>query len=52
MDDPHGWSDAMLEIIEAEHVGGFRLRLRFSSGETGVVDLSKGRSAGSGIRAA
>jgi len=29
----------MLEIIEAEHVDGFRLRLRFSNGETGVVDL-------------
>ena len=29
----------MLEIVKAEHVGGYSLRLRFSTGETGVVDL-------------
>jgi hypothetical protein len=30
----------MLEILKAEHIDGFRLRLRFSSGESGVVDLT------------
>lgn len=29
----------MLEVIAAEHVEGYRVRLRFSNGETGVVDL-------------
>ncbi|MHC5057598.1 MAG: DUF2442 domain-containing protein [Planctomycetota bacterium] len=29
----------MLEVVEAEHVDGFRIRLRFSNGEAGVVDL-------------
>ena len=30
----------MLEIVKAEHIDGFRLRLRFNNGETGVVDLT------------
>ena len=29
----------MLEVVDAEHVDGFRMQLRFSNGESGVVDL-------------
>ena len=29
----------MLEITAAEHVDGYRIRLSFSDGESGVVDL-------------
>ena len=29
----------MLRVTEAEYLGGFRLRLSFSDGATGVVDL-------------
>ncbi len=29
----------MLEVTSAEHVEGYRIRLRFSNGESGVVDL-------------
>jgi len=30
----------MLEVTTAEYLGGHRLRLRFSNGEEGTVDLS------------
>jgi hypothetical protein len=30
----------MLEVTTAEHIGGHRLRLRFSNGDEGTVDLS------------
>lgn len=30
----------MLRVIHAEYVGGLRLRLSFSDGATGVVDLN------------
>lgn len=29
----------MLEVVNAEYVDGYRIRLRFSNGESGVVDL-------------
>lgn len=29
----------MLEVVDAEHVAGFKVRLRFNNGESGVVDL-------------
>ena len=29
----------MLEVTSAEHVGGYKVRLRFNNGESGVVDL-------------
>ena len=29
----------MIEVLEAEYVDGYRLRIRFSNGEAGVVDL-------------
>jgi len=29
----------MLEVASAEYVDGYRVRLRFNNGETGVVDL-------------
>jgi hypothetical protein len=30
----------MLEVIQAEYVEGYRLKVSFSSGERGVVDLA------------
>lgn len=30
----------MLEVTTAEYLGGHRLRLRFSNGDEGIVDLS------------
>ena len=29
----------MLEVLEAEHVDGYAVRVRFSNGECGIVDL-------------
>jgi hypothetical protein len=31
----------MLEVISAKYVGGFKVRISFSNGESGVVDLSE-----------
>jgi len=30
----------MLELVQAEYVSGYKLRVRFNSGEAGIVDLS------------
>ncbi len=30
----------MLEVVSAEYVAGYRIRLRFNTGEAGVVDLA------------
>ena len=30
----------MLEVVQADHGEGYRLKLSFSSGERGVVDLA------------
>jgi len=31
----------MLEVVSAEYVDGYRVRVRFNTGEEGVVDLSE-----------
>ena len=31
----------MLEVVRAEHVGGYSIHMQFNNGESGIVDLSE-----------